>query len=236
MRKPHLSQPKRQGGLSLIPDLWNEIDRIAKKIPAGPGASSLERALEEDPDLVAIKAANPELAELFELSVALEGMARHTSTHAAGVVIADRPIVEYVPLCKAGDEVATQWPAPQLEELGLLKMDYLGLRTLTILERTRANVRRAGLEPPDLDELALDNRTCNAQAVVGDALQRRCDDDRWFDWCDLVGGDCTSETFPGGLGRRRHSGHMDMTRLEHLRNDLARVPVRLDDEHMPSGE
>jgi DNA polymerase III subunit alpha len=145
-----------------------EIDRIAKKIPAGPGAPSLERALAEDPDLVAIREANPQLAELFELSVALEGMARHTSTHAAGVVIADRPIVDYVPLCKAGDEVATQWPAPQLEELGLLKMDYLGLRTLTILERTRANLRLLGLEPPDLDALALDDPATYAMLAQGD--------------------------------------------------------------------
>ena len=145
-----------------------EIDRIAKKIPAGPGAPSLERALEEDAELVAIRAANPQLAELFELSVALEGMARHTSTHAAGVVIADRPIVDYVPLCKAGDEIATQWPAPQLEELGLLKMDYLGLRTLTILERTRANLRRKGLEPPDLDALTLDDPRTYALLAQGD--------------------------------------------------------------------
>jgi DNA polymerase-3 subunit alpha len=145
-----------------------EIDRIAKKIPAGPGAPPLAKALEEDPDLVAIRDANPGLAELFQFSMALEGMARHTSTHAAGVVIADRPIVEYVPLCRAGDEIATQWPAPQLEELGLLKMDYLGLRTLTILERTLANVERAGRARPGLEELPLDDPATFALLAAGD--------------------------------------------------------------------
>jgi DNA polymerase-3 subunit alpha len=145
-----------------------EIDRIAKKIPAGPGAPSLAKALAEDADLLAIQSANPELAELFRFSVALEGMARHTSTHAAGVVIADRPIVEYVPLCRAGDEIATQWPAPQLEELGLLKMDYLGLRTLTILERTLVNIERGGGARPSLEELPLDDPATFQLLAAGD--------------------------------------------------------------------
>jgi DNA polymerase-3 subunit alpha len=121
-----------------------DVDRIAKKIPAGPGAPSLGEAIAQDPDLLEIRRANPGLEELFQLSVKLEGMARHISTHAAGVVIADRPIVDYVPLCTHGDDVATQWPAPQLEALGLVKMDYLGLRTLTILARTLEYLERQG--------------------------------------------------------------------------------------------
>ena len=130
-----------------------EVDRIAKKIPAGPGAPSLAEAIESDPDLSALQDSEPRMKELFELSVGLEGMARHISTHAAGVVIADKPIVEYVPLCTHGEEIATQWPATQLEALGLLKMDYLGLRTLTILSRALENIRRQGGTPPDLERL-----------------------------------------------------------------------------------
>ncbi len=145
-----------------------EVDRIAKRIPAGPGAPPLERALAEDGDLVLLQQENPALGELFRYSVALEGLARHTSTHAAGVVIADRPIVEYVPLCLAGDEVATQWTATQLEELGLLKMDYLGLRTLTILERTRQALGRTGAAPPDFDALPLDDPATYALLAAGD--------------------------------------------------------------------
>lgn len=158
-----------------------DIDRIAKKIPAGPGAPSLAKALKEDADLIEVRKEHPELDELFSLSVALEGMARHTSTHAAGVVIADKPIVEYTPLCvvkegsaskKKGEkqqvEVTTQWPAPQLEDLGLLKMDYLGLRTLTILERTLRNIERSGLERPVLEELPLFDGPTYAMLAAGD--------------------------------------------------------------------
>jgi len=130
-----------------------EIASIAKKVPAGPGAPPLSKALESDPDLVAIQKEKPELTELFDLSTRLEGMARHVSTHAAGVVIADKPIDNYVPLCTTGDLVSTQWPAGQLEDLGLLKMDYLGLRTLTILERSLRNIRAQGGEAPDLFDL-----------------------------------------------------------------------------------
>jgi DNA polymerase-3 subunit alpha len=158
-----------------------EIDAIAKRIPAGPQAPSLAEALEKDPDLRAFKAARPELAELFDFSVALEGIARHTSTHAAGVVIADRPLTDYVPLCIAREEsgahrkdlafqVATQWPAPQLEELGLVKMDYLGLRTLTILERTLRLIERSGRTPPDLDRLPEGDPATYALLASGDTL------------------------------------------------------------------
>jgi len=146
-----------------------DIDRIAKKIPAGPGAPSLAEALTKDKDLGAIRDERPEFAELFELSTALEGMARHISTHAAGVVIADRPIVDYVPLATHDKDVVTQWPAPQLEELGLLKMDYLGLRTLTILERTLEYIRRGGGVAPDLDKLPDDPKTY-AMLSGGDTL------------------------------------------------------------------
>ncbi len=146
-----------------------DIDRITKKIQAGPNAPSLAEALEKDPELIAIKNESPQFAEVFEFSTKLEGMARHISTHAAGVVIADRPIMEYVPLARHDTDVVTQWPAPQLEELGLLKMDYLGLRTLTILERTLESLRARGVNPPDLDNLPDDPRTYQ-MLTAGDTL------------------------------------------------------------------
>lgn len=146
-----------------------DIDRIAKKIPAGPGAPSLAEALDKDKELGAIRDESPQFAELFALSTSLEGMARHISTHAAGVVIADRPIVDYVPLATHDKDVVTQWPAPQLEELGLLKMDYLGLRTLTILERTLEYIRAGGGVAPDLDKLPDDPKTY-AMLSGGDTL------------------------------------------------------------------
>lgn len=134
-----------------------DVDIVAKKIPQGPGAPTLAKSLKTDADLQAL-AKKEELAELFKLSLPLEGLARHMSTHAAGVVIADKPIDTYVPLALNGEDIVTQWPAPQLEELGLLKMDYLGLRTLTILSRGLANIEKCGLTPPVLDDIPLDDK------------------------------------------------------------------------------
>jgi DNA polymerase-3 subunit alpha len=145
-----------------------DVDRIAKKIPAGPTAPSLKEALAKDQDLIAIQKERPDLAELFALSVPLEGLARHISTHAAGVVIADKPIVEYAPLAKNGDDICTQWPSTQLEDLGLLKMDYLGLRTLTILAKTLDNIAKHGDVAPDLDRLPENDAATYALLVAGD--------------------------------------------------------------------
>ena len=144
-----------------------DVNEVAKKIPQGPGAPTLAKALKTDRDLQEF-AQRPELAELFKLSLPLEGLARHMSTHAAGVVIADKRIDSYVPLAKNGEDIVTQWPAPQLEELGLLKMDYLGLRTLTILSRGLANIRRLGLEAPDLDNVPLDDPKTYALLMSGE--------------------------------------------------------------------
>ncbi|HED65663.1 MAG TPA: DNA polymerase III subunit alpha, partial [Planctomycetes bacterium] len=146
----------------------SDVDRIAKKIPSGPGAPPLAKAL-EDPELAEL-ASEPIVKELFEFSVKLDGMARHISTHAAGVVIADRPIMEHVPLCKHGDDIVTQFPGKYLEELGLLKMDYLGLRTLTILDKALENVRLAGGTPPDLETIPLKDDATFALLNRGDTL------------------------------------------------------------------
>lgn len=148
----------------------SEINKISKKIPAGPGAPPLAKAIEDDPDLQAYKDLGPEWKELFQYSIPLEGIARHVSTHAAGVVITPGPTVNYVPLGRNGDDITTQYPAPQLEELGLLKMDYLGLRTLTIIDRCLDNIRRRGLEAPVVDELPLDDPKVFELLMAGDTL------------------------------------------------------------------
>ncbi|MFT5287287.1 MAG: DNA polymerase-3 subunit alpha [Planctomycetota bacterium] len=145
-----------------------DVDRIAKAIPSGPGSPPLAVAVEQDKDLKALKDDNPELAELFNFSIKLEGMARHISTHAAGVVITDKPVDTYVPLCTNDGDVVTQWPAPQLEAMGLLKMDYLGLRTLTIIGRALANIEKAGGTPPDIDNLPEGDPKTYAMLMAGD--------------------------------------------------------------------
>ena len=146
-----------------------EVDRLAKMIPQGPGAPSLAKALKKDPDLKK-EGADERYTELFEFSKKLDGITRHISTHAAGVVIADRPIDEYVPLCKTKEDIVTQYPGPQLEELGLLKMDYLGLRTLTIIDRALKNIAALGIEVPDIELLPLADEETFRLLNRGDTL------------------------------------------------------------------
>ncbi len=144
-----------------------EIDRLAKMIPAGPGAVSLAKALKTDKDL---KEAAKGYEELFDFSKKLDGFTRHISTHAAGVVIADRPITDFVPLCTTKEDTVTQFPGTTLEELGLLKMDYLGLRTLTIIDKTLKNIRATGGTPPDVQEIPLEDKPAFELLNRGDTL------------------------------------------------------------------
>jgi len=147
-----------------------EVNQLAKKIPSGPGAPGLAEALEQDPDLQAFRDRGPVWGDLFRLCLPLEGLSRHSSTHAAGVVITPGPTVDFVPLSRNGDDITTQYPAPQLEELGLLKMDYLGLRTLTIIDRCLGCLKTLGIEPPDVDNLPLDDPATYKMLRASDTL------------------------------------------------------------------
>ena len=135
----------------------NDINELCKKVPQGPGAS-LAAALETDTELQEIRDSSPQHKRLFELALKLEGSARHNSIHAAGVVIADKPLREYVPLAKNGDDVITQWQMTELEEVGLLKMDFLGLKTLTILAEGARLVKEVHGVDLDLGSLPLDDK------------------------------------------------------------------------------
>src|SRR5439155_6123426 len=113
-----------------------EVDRVAKMVPDGLGMT-LERALELSPDLKNLPQKGPQFAKLLQSARALEGLARHASTHAAGVLITPGPLLDYVPLYRQKDEsVTTQWDMKSVEKAGLLKMDFLGLRTLSVLEES----------------------------------------------------------------------------------------------------
>ncbi|MDO8348612.1 MAG: DNA polymerase III subunit alpha [Planctomycetota bacterium] len=144
-----------------------DIDKLCKKVPQGPGAS-LKDALEKDAELKQIRDSSPQHKRLFDLSLKLEGLARHSSIHAAGVVIADRPLREYVPLAKNGEDVITQWPMTDLEEVGLLKMDFLGLKTLTILQEAERLVKQVHGVDLDLRKLPLDDRATFAIMTRGE--------------------------------------------------------------------
>lgn len=111
---------------------YGKVDKIAKLIPTDIGMN-IEKALKISTDLKKEYDKDREVKELIDLAKSVEGLPRHTSTHAAGVVISKKPITEYVPLSKNGENITTQFTMTELEELGLLKMDFLGLRTLTVI-------------------------------------------------------------------------------------------------------
>jgi DNA polymerase-3 subunit alpha len=128
---------------------YNEVDRAAKMIPGGPGVT-IDGALEENGDLANLAAAKPQVADLIAMARKVEGFPRHASTHAAGVVISREPLTEYVPLTE-GTAVTplTQYSMEHLESIGLLKMDFLGLRTLSVIERAQNWIRERHGAPVD---------------------------------------------------------------------------------------
>ena len=120
---------------------YQDTDKVAKLIPMEL-KMTLQKALEVSPDLKAMYDADPQVHELIETSLKVEGMPRHASTHAAGVVITREPATEYVPLATNDGLPVTQFNMVEIERLGLLKMDFLGLRTLTVIHDTETAVRR----------------------------------------------------------------------------------------------
>ncbi len=144
-----------------------DVDRIAKKIPQGPGAS-LKDALDKDQELKEIRGTSPEISELFDIGVRLEGLCRHSSTHAAGVVISDKPLDQYVPLYKNGDDITTQWQMTDLEDIGLLKMDFLGLKTLTIIQEALDLIQETHGITVDFDAMSLDDPATYALLQAGE--------------------------------------------------------------------
>jgi DNA polymerase-3 subunit alpha len=134
---------------------YAKVDRVAKLIP--DMTRSLAQAAREVDELAAEVANDPEVSQIVNVGSRLEGLTRHASLHAAGVVIAPRPIEELVPLYKTSkDEIVTQWDKDVIEDLGFLKMDFLGLRTLTVIDDTLRLLAHQGSEL-DLDEVPLDD-------------------------------------------------------------------------------
>ncbi len=216
-----------------------DADRLTKLIPSGPAYSlTLREAAEKVPELKELVAHNPTLQRLVEFGSSIEGLSRHISVHAAGIVIAPGPLTDYVPVCTmpgkgngaggAGSEdaIITQYDMVGLEKVGMLKMDFLGLTTLTILHRAVRTIReRRGVEV-DLDGLDLEDPAVYAMLRAGrtsgifqfesslatDALQRmHCDR---FD--DLVATNALVR--PGPLDSGMH--------LVYIRRKRGEEPVR----------
>src|SRR4051794_35179703 len=134
-----------------------DVEKVAKQIPPALDMT-LDKALEESPALREMEQNDPRIKELLSVARRLEGMTRHASVHAAGVVIAPRAITEYAPLYKgARDEIVTQWSMKEIERVGLLKMDFLGLSTLTLIFDCIEEIRRTTGESLDIDNVPLDD-------------------------------------------------------------------------------
>lgn len=136
---------------------YSEVDRIAKMIPAVLGIS-IEKALEMNPELGNAYKNEDRVKALIDVSKDLEGLPRHSSTHAAGVVIASKPLVEYVPLQRNDESIVAQFDMGTLEELGLLKMDFLGLRTLTVMSDAVKMIKANKNVDVDLDKINYDDK------------------------------------------------------------------------------
>ena len=122
---------------------YSTCDRVAKLIPFELNMT-IDKALAGSPELRQLYESDGIIKELIDMAKKVEGMPRHSSTHAAGVVISDRPVYEYVPLALGDDAVVTQFTMTELEELGLLKMDFLGLRNLTVIADAIKNIQESG--------------------------------------------------------------------------------------------
>ena len=134
-----------------------DVDKVAKQIPAALDMT-LDKALEESEQLRQMEVNDPKVKELLDAARRLEGMTRHASVHAAGVVIAPHAITEYAPLYRgAHDEIVTQWSMKDIERVGLLKMDFLGLSTLTLIDDCVKEIQRTTGETVDIGNVPLDD-------------------------------------------------------------------------------
>jgi DNA polymerase III subunit alpha len=148
---------------------YGEVDRVAKLVPETLGIS-LDQALEQSPELRARIDADGQVAKLFETARRLEGLTRHASTHAAGVVIGTRPLIETVPLYrdpKSGD-IVTQFDMRCVEKIGLIKFDFLGLRTLTTIADAERRVRGAGQPDFRIERISYDDSKTYELLASGD--------------------------------------------------------------------
>ncbi len=147
---------------------FSESDRLAKMIPAVPG-TKLKDALEKGQPLKAEVDGNPDVKHLVDLALKLEGTACNVGVHAAGIVIAKDPLMETVPIGRSKDgQVVSQYPMGDLEKLGLLKMDFLGLRNLTIIRNTCDMAAEKDGKAPDMDAIPLDDAAVYAMLTAGD--------------------------------------------------------------------
>ncbi len=150
---------------------YGQVNRVAELIPNNPAKPvTLKQAIDGEPKLQEMRDDDEAVRRLLEVALQLEGLYRHASTHAAGVVIGDRPLTELVPMYRdpKTDTLVTQYSMKYVEQAGLVKFDFLGLTTLTILQRALAILKGLGIEV-DLDRLPLDDAATYEMLARGDA-------------------------------------------------------------------
>ncbi len=148
---------------------YSQVDTVAKMIPTELGIT-IEKAIKMNSELRQLYEGDEQVKFLIDMSMRLEGLPRHTSMHAAGVVISKAPVVEYVPLSRASDDsLTTQFTMTTLEELGLLKMDFLGLRTLTVIQNAVRLVNKNLDKEHRLDIDKIDYEDKNVLALISSA-------------------------------------------------------------------
>lgn len=135
---------------------YGEVDQVAKMVPMELGIT-LERAIKLSPQLRRAMEEDERVAQLMDYAQRLEGMPRHSGTHAAGVVISREPLCDIIPLQKNDETVTTQFPMTAIEELGLLKMDFLGLRNLTVIQDACNLIEKSTGQKPDMSHIPLDD-------------------------------------------------------------------------------
>ncbi|MDR1509263.1 MAG: DNA polymerase III subunit alpha [Synergistaceae bacterium] len=138
---------------------YADVDRVAKLIPEPirSGIKNIPEALSKTPELKALHDSDADIRRLLDTASSIEGLARHCSQHAAGVVITPRPTTDMVPVARIGNSTVTQYSMEPIEKLGLVKMDFLGLRTLSIIEGALENITLGGHAPLDIDNVPMDD-------------------------------------------------------------------------------
>ncbi len=193
----------------------NEVDRVARLVPNIPGKPvSIAQALETIPELKELYDSTPYIKRLLDAAQQLEGVTRHASTHAAGVLISDKPIVEYLPLHRptkgAGEESAigtvSQWPMEIVDKLGMLKVDFLGLRTLTQMRKTCELVEQEHGRKLDMQTIPYER--------VPDDPERDADVKKLYDL--LASGDTTGVFQVEGAGMRRTLQELRPYNFQHI--------------------
>ena len=149
---------------------FGEVDKVAKLIP-DQLKMTIQKALSEEPKIQEAMDDNPQIAELISVSKTLEGLARHTSTHAAGVVVSPKPMTDYLPTCRGSkEETLTQYDMKHTEMTGLIKFDFLGLKTLTVIDKALKHIKIDIGTSLNIDTIPMDDAKTYDLLCRGDGL------------------------------------------------------------------